>query len=353
MIPDAPSFNVRELAALFQIQDETVRRWIRRGDLPAIRQPDTGTGYQVLRADLARFVRQQYQPGKTATSLPKLTVQEPSHSDRFHSELDHYPGLIYIATGTLWNRHVVANGGGLAYSESFRSWLECIHPDDRELVDKSRAGGSFELEYRLLHPGGAEVWVEDCVVPAGDGRWYGKIRDITTEQRQRIAYRVNSQAKKLLEQAFAGNTVIQNGLVMASGLPGVKRAETIRHADLDEMPNVVDIPVPGDPEPWGVLRLHTKLPQQLDDLRPLLEQIAGAIGISMLNLHARQHTAHWYSTRDIARLLKVQEETVRRWIRREEIQIMNLGSARAGYRVHPVDLDAFIKERYRHPGVSD
>jgi excisionase family DNA binding protein len=59
--------------------------------------------------------------------------------------------------------------------------------------------------------------------------------------------------------------------------------------------------------------------------------------------------SQWLSIRDVADTLRVKEETVRRWIRRGELPVIDLGSARAGYRIHPSDLEQFINDRYMKP----
>lgn len=352
MIPDSPTFSVREIADLFQIQEETARRWIRRGELSAIRMPGRGAGYQVKHTDLARFVEAQYRFGSRATSLPHLQPEPFPEPERDLSKLNEFSGLVYVATGSFWARQVVANNGKLRYVEHFRTWVDCIYQGDRLLAETSRASGSLTLEYRLLDPGGAEVWVADTATHAGDQRWFGVVQDITESRKQRLAHNRESLAYNLLERAFAGDNVYDDALALASALPGVASVEAIQNADRRNAPELVDVTIPGRPNPWGVLRIHTGSPGLLTEGLALLEVIASAIGVSILEDQTRQRPVRWYSTRDIARLLKVKEETVRRWIRREELQIITLGSLRAGYRVHPVDLDAFIRERYRQLGST-
>jgi excisionase family DNA binding protein len=52
----------------------------------------------------------------------------------------------------------------------------------------------------------------------------------------------------------------------------------------------------------------------------------------------------WLTIRDIAEQLKVNEETVRRWVRGGELAVLDLGP-RAGYRVRPEELARFTEER--------
>ena len=54
----------------------------------------------------------------------------------------------------------------------------------------------------------------------------------------------------------------------------------------------------------------------------------------------------WLTTQEVAEELRVNEETVRRWIRAGELPVLDLGGGRAGYRVRRSDLQRFIQERY-------
>ena len=53
----------------------------------------------------------------------------------------------------------------------------------------------------------------------------------------------------------------------------------------------------------------------------------------------------WLTVRDVAALLKVREETVRRWVREGELPALALGK-KAGFRIRPADLEVFIAARY-------
>ena len=54
----------------------------------------------------------------------------------------------------------------------------------------------------------------------------------------------------------------------------------------------------------------------------------------------------WLTVRDVAEILRVHEETVRRWIRRGDLMALDLGGPRAGYRIRPSELDRFINSNY-------
>ncbi|MDQ3692614.1 MAG: helix-turn-helix domain-containing protein [Chloroflexota bacterium] len=54
----------------------------------------------------------------------------------------------------------------------------------------------------------------------------------------------------------------------------------------------------------------------------------------------------WLTVEQVAKLLVVTEETIRRWIRAGEIPVLELPSRKAGYRIRKSDLDRFIAQRY-------
>lgn len=54
----------------------------------------------------------------------------------------------------------------------------------------------------------------------------------------------------------------------------------------------------------------------------------------------------WMTVQDIVTELKVHEETVRRWIRGEELPAILLGSSKGGYRVRRSDFDQFIADKF-------
>lgn len=58
----------------------------------------------------------------------------------------------------------------------------------------------------------------------------------------------------------------------------------------------------------------------------------------------------WLTVQQVADTFAVSTETVRRWIRSGELPVLDLGSAKMGYRIRRSDLDAFIAERYGPAG---
>ncbi|MGH7233553.1 MAG: PAS domain S-box protein, partial [Nitrospiraceae bacterium] len=75
-----------------------------------------------------------------------------------------------------------------------RSWLDAIHPDDRDRVRDAalskQAGGQYNEEYRLIRPDGSVRWIRDRAFPVRDdaGEVYriaGIAEDITQQKQDR------------------------------------------------------------------------------------------------------------------------------------------------------------------------
>lgn len=64
------------------------------------------------------------------------------------------------------------------------------------------------------------------------------------------------------------------------------------------------------------------------------------------------HDPAYLTVEDVATLLSVHPDTVRKWIKNKQLKAINLG-ARAGYRISRAALDDFIRERQEHPGTGD
>jgi excisionase family DNA binding protein len=54
----------------------------------------------------------------------------------------------------------------------------------------------------------------------------------------------------------------------------------------------------------------------------------------------------WLTVEEVAEKLKVNEETVRRWIRANKLQVLDLGGQRAGYRIRRQDAEEFLRQRF-------
>lgn len=73
--------------------------------------------------------------------------------------------MIYVSPGYehIWGRTCAS------LYESPRSWLESVHPEDRERVWQAaltkQAGGKYDEEYRIVQPSGAVRWIHDRAFP--------------------------------------------------------------------------------------------------------------------------------------------------------------------------------------------
>ena len=54
--------TVEQVAELFQVNQETVRRWIRAGELSVLDLGGPRTGYRILQRDLDTFIKARYGP---------------------------------------------------------------------------------------------------------------------------------------------------------------------------------------------------------------------------------------------------------------------------------------------------
>lgn len=94
--------------------------------------------------------------------------------------------------------------------ESQRAWVNCIHPDDRELTDRAfqekAAAGQFDREYRIVLPNGSVRWVRDRCFPLQDEtgaiyRFTGIAEDITDRKQTEI---------QLQQQELEFRTLVEN-----------------------------------------------------------------------------------------------------------------------------------------------
>ncbi len=96
----------------------------------------------------------------------------------------HKDEMIYIspAYSRVWGRSCES------LREDPQSWLEAIHPEDRERVRVSatsmQGSGAYDLEYRIIRPDGAVRWVHDRAFPIRDSdgkvfRIAGVAEDVT------------------------------------------------------------------------------------------------------------------------------------------------------------------------------
>ena len=99
-------------------------------------------------------------------------------------------------------------------SISPRSWLESIHPDDRERVLAGaltkQAVGTYDEEYRIVRPDGSIRWIRDRAFPVRDGsgsvsRIAGIADDVTERKRveEQLQHAHDQLERRVIERAAA------------------------------------------------------------------------------------------------------------------------------------------------------
>lgn len=473
MHPESQWLNVQDVADLLQIKSETVRRWIRRNELPVLELGGPRAGYRIRQDDLDHFIWQRYRvqnqddaerahhadlPHATGNAAPvRVRASTEQHGDSEHrvsvngrqrvsgqvadepysSLMQRIPGMTYVTRvdpsteegirrriayiGAEFTRRLGPLAGQLR--ERNQTWWEVVHHDDRGRVQAARrhsllSGERLSIEYRIVPPDGEPIWVRDeavCGEESSDGDivWQGIVVDITERKNVEDALRARVQQQqvvaelgehalqwtdlptllneaveyisqtlraehvKLLELQPGGKVFLlragvgwrsswigkreisagpdtQAGYTLSSNEPVIVR-DLLTEARFTG-PSVLhdcgvrsglSVIIGGRGKPYGVLSAHSiSLREFTADDVAFLQAIANVLAAAVIAANQTPGSGRWLSIRDIADTLRVKDETVRRWIRRGELPVIDLGSSRAGYRVHPADLEYFINERY-------
>lgn len=77
LMSDMRWLTVRDVAESLKVHEETVRRWIRRGDLVALDLGGPRAGYRVRMSDLDNFIEANYnRPPKSAVTARSDAVSQ-------------------------------------------------------------------------------------------------------------------------------------------------------------------------------------------------------------------------------------------------------------------------------------
>jgi PAS domain S-box-containing protein len=160
-------------------------------------------------AELARLNRDLNGLLKERTTRWQQEVEEhKTTTGRLRETLERFEQVINNITEVFWltdvakSQMVYISPGyeriwGRTCEELYRhprSWLETVHPADRETVARraqaDQAGGGYDVEYRITRPGGAVRWIRDRAFPVrnAQGEVYriaGLAEDITDRKKTR------------------------------------------------------------------------------------------------------------------------------------------------------------------------
>jgi PAS domain S-box-containing protein len=148
---------------------------------------------EMLNRELEQRVEERTQElGKRAETLHRLNL-ELAHKNQ---ELD---AIIQTAPDMIFSRYADGSGdyisgrfyeytGALAGSDTGSSWLDYLHPDDKQETTRRwtrcvESGTNYEAEFRLRSKDGLYRWFRARAVPIRDDqgevfRWYGTCSDI-------------------------------------------------------------------------------------------------------------------------------------------------------------------------------
>jgi hypothetical protein len=162
-----------------------------------------------LTAEVARLTRHLSDLVEERTAQWKAEVeQHKATSTRLTEAIERFEQVINNITEVFWLTNVAKNEmayispgyervWGRQCEELYRdphSWLAALHPEDREAIARrartDQAGGSYDVEYRILRPDGAVRWIRDRAFPVRNpqGEVYriaGIADDITERKRTR------------------------------------------------------------------------------------------------------------------------------------------------------------------------
>lgn len=261
--------TLQDVADLLQVRIETVRRWVRQGELPVLELGGSRAVYRIRPDDLDRFVWQRYRSlggefgdgEDLSESINTLSKNEQgggrsasratgdSDDEPFPVRIDEFPAIVFredaSRPGTVLfvSREIEAMLGYplSKWRDEPRFWLEQVYPADRaaleaELARTDACGEPFNMDYRMIAADGHTVWIhsEAALTPdSGEGTsvWEGVLIDITERKKVEAALglreRQQQAVARLGQNALKGvdlSTLLDEAVVYVSRSLGVEYA---------------------------------------------------------------------------------------------------------------------------------
>lgn len=247
--------TAEQVAELLQISRDMVYQLAARGELPGRR---IGRIWRFSRAGVDRFL-------ELDTSIPTPAEVELAESEqRFRQLAESIDEVFWLTDWTRKELLYVSPSYERVFGRSLeslftnrRSWLDLVHPDDRQRVDEVFARnaelGEYTVdEYRIVRDDGSTRWVRDRAYPIRDDsgnvyRLVGIAADITERKREEI--------ERLAERDRLHHLLAASPAVTYSCGPGPDYPTTFISDNLSRMLGYEPSEFYGDPFFW-TKRIH-------------------------------------------------------------------------------------------------